>query len=117
MPEMNDGLMSMMGGGEPPEQSASSPISLPEKPRGQIASAKIGVQMAIKQLQQAYVEMGEGKEADTIMSCIEKLARAFGQDESESSKLIPAELVSLLQANGASPEQMAMQSAQSQGAK
>jgi hypothetical protein len=98
------------------QKPVGSPMSTPEEPKGDIASAKISVQMAIKLLQQAFVKFPDGSEdGKKVLECVESLTKAFGASEDKSDRLIPAEMVSLIQANGASPEQMAMQNAQMRG--
>ena len=116
MPD-NDLVNLMMGKDHGPNPSMGSPLSTPQEAKGDIASGKISVQMAIKLLQQSFSKFEhESPEADAVLKSIESLSKVFGSSESETNRLIPAEMVSLLQANGASPEQMAMQNAQTQGA-
>jgi hypothetical protein len=71
----------------------------PQKPAGQLAGAKVQVLSATKVLTRALADLEpKSSEYDAVLSAITKLSKAFGKEEGESEKLMPAELGILQQA-------------------
>ena len=88
----------------------ASPMSTPEPKRGEEEAARLNVMMALDMLQQAMsvFQMGS-EEAKTIEKVIAEITRRFGERESDSRRLMPSEIIqmiqSLPQAGGATPGQ------------
>ena len=100
-----------LSGAESPPMGA--PMLTTEDKRGDQASARIKVQMAMDLMQQALPAFGsESEEGKKILSVLGSMARVFGETEAKTKELIPAEIIqmiqSLPQAGGASPEMRAI---------
>jgi hypothetical protein len=98
----------------PPNEQASqtapmpSPMSTPEPKSGEMEQARLSVMMALDMLQDALKVFGsESKEGDTLAKIVGDLTTQFGERESETRQLMPAEVMQLIstlpQAGGASP--------------
>ena len=91
-------------------------MSTPEPKRGEEEAARLNVMMALDMLQQAMgvFQMGS-EEAKTIEKVIAEITRRFGERESDSRRLMPSEIIqmiqSLPQAGGATPGQREAMSA------
>ena len=110
MPEDDTTKPALSGAETPP---MASPMLTPEDKKGDQASAKINVQMAMDLMQQALPAFGsESEEGKRILQVLGSLARVFGETEAKTKELIPAEIIqmiqSLPQAGGASPEMRAI---------
>ena len=97
-----------------------APMLTPEDKRGDQASAKVNVQMAMDLMQQALPVFGsDSEEGKKILQVLGSLARVFGETEAKTKELIPAEIIqmiqSLPQAGGASPEVKAIAKAPIEG--
>jgi hypothetical protein len=100
-------LMKPPAGGAPMPQEGSpadgapgaAGMLTPQKPAGQLAGAKVQVLSATKVLTRALADLEpKSPEYDAVLAAITKLSKAFGKDEDESEKLMPAELGILQQA-------------------
>lgn len=133
----SDKLMEMMRGGrptppapveEPPKPALSgaetppmgAPMLTPEEKKGDQASAKVNVQMAMDLMQQALVAFGaESVEGKKILDVLSSLARVFGETANTSRELIPAEIMQMIQSlpqtGAASPALRSLAAAPVQG--
>lgn len=125
--QVMDLMRSQAAGGSPTETPPSAlaeaetppmgaPMSTPEPKEGEKASARINVQMAMDLLQQSLPALGaESEEGQAIMKVVRDLTKSFGERESKSKELVPAEIMQLMQtlpqAGGATPEQKVAASA------
>lgn len=87
-----------------------APMSTPQPKEGEKLAAKVNVQIAMDLLQQSLPAFGaDSKEGQEIMKVIKGLAKEFGETESKTRELIPAEIIQMMQtlpqAAGATPEQ------------
>ncbi len=99
----------------PSEQGMStapmaSPMSTPEPQKGVQEQARLNVMMALDMLQQAMTAFGpDSDEGKAIADIVTKITAKFGERESETRQLIPAEIMQLIQtlpqAGGATPGQ------------
>ena len=119
--EMMDMLKAEQPGADtmpPAEQGAmtapmSSPMTTPEPQEGNMEQARLNVMMALDMLQAALQEFGMGsEEADALQEAISEITEKFGQRESSTRELMPAEIMNLVQtlpqAGGATPEARAI---------
>lgn len=118
--EMMDMLKAEQSGAEmppvtpPSEQGAetppmSSPMTTPEPQAGNMEEARLNVMMALDMLQNALQVFGmESEEGEALSEAVEELVSKFGERESETRQLMPAEIMNLVstlpQAGGATPE-------------
>ena len=107
----DDATKPALSGAEAPPMGA--PMLTPEDKRGDLASAKVNVQMAMDLMQQSLPIFGsDSEEGKKILQTLGSLARVFGETEAKTKELIPAEIIqmiqSLPQAGGASPEMKAI---------
>jgi hypothetical protein len=103
------------GGAEqaPPGVAGASPMSTPQPAQGEIANAMVTVHLAMSLLTQVLPALGaQSEEGRTVLSVLSTLSKKFGEQQSKSSELVPAELRQLMenlpQAGGMSPTQKAM---------
>ena len=87
-----------------------APMSTPEPKEGEKMAAMVNVQIAMDLLQQSLPAFGsESKEGQDIMKVIKELTKQFGDRETKTKELIPAEIIQMMQtlpqAAGATPEQ------------
>ena len=122
--EMMDMLKAEQSGAEmppvtpPSEQGAetppmSSPMTTPEPQAGNMEEARLNVMMALDMLQNALQVFGmESEEGEALSEAVEELVSKFGERESETRQLMPAEIMNLVstlpQAGGATPEARAV---------
>ena len=102
----------------PSEQGAMtppmpSPMSTPEPQAGQQEQARLNVMMALDMLQNALQTFGMASpEGQTLQDVVSKITSKFGERESETRQLMPAEIMNLIQtlpqAGGATPEARAV---------
>lgn len=90
-------------GAAPPGDGATPPpaaagMMTPQLPKGKQEGAKVDVKMAVKVLVQtlASFEPG-GAEFKAVMASIKALEKVFGEEESQTQELMPAEIKQLLQ--------------------
>jgi hypothetical protein len=94
----------------------ASPLSTPEPKRGEEEAARLNIMMALDMMQQALAAFAMGsEESQTIEKVIAEITRRFGERESDSRRLMPSEIIqmiqSLPQAGGATPGQREAMSA------
>lgn len=122
--EMMDMLKAEQSGAEmppvlPPSEQGmetppmSSPMTTPEPQAGNMEQARLDVMMALDMLQKAMQVFGmESEEGESLSEAIEELVSKFGERESETRQLMPAEIMNLVsslpQAGGATPEARAV---------
>lgn len=122
--EMMDMLKAEQSGAEmppvlPPSEQGmetppmSSPMTTPEPQAGNMEQARLDVMMALDMLQKAMQVFGmESEEGESLSEAIEELVNKFGERESETRQLMPAEIMNLVsslpQAGGATPEARAV---------
>lgn len=122
--EMMDMLKAEQAGAEmppvlPPSEQGmetppmSSPMTTPEPQAGNMEQARLDVMMALDMLQKAMQVFGmESEEGESLSDAIEELVSKFGERESETRQLMPAEIMNLVsslpQAGGATPEARAV---------
>jgi hypothetical protein len=102
----------------PSEQGAmtapmSSPMTTPEPQEGNMEQARLNVMMALDMLQNALQEFGmESEEGMALQKVVGDITNQFGQRESSTRELMPAEIMNLIQtlpqAGGATPEARAI---------
>jgi hypothetical protein len=125
--EMMDMLKAEQSGAEmppvaPPSEQGmetppmSSPMTTPEPQAGNMEEARLNVMMALDMLQNALQTFGlQSEEGSTLSDAVEKLVSKFGERESQTRELMPAEIMNLVstlpQAGGATPEARAVAAA------
>jgi hypothetical protein len=125
--EMMDMLKAEQAGAEtapvaPPSEQGmetppmSSPMTTPEPQAGNMEEARLNVMMALDMLQNALQTFGmQSEEGESLSDAIEKLVSKFGERESQTRELMPAEIMNLVstlpQAGGATPEARAVAAA------
>ena len=102
----------------PSEQGAmtapmSSPMTTPEPQEGNMEQARLNVMMALDMLQAALQEFGmDSEEGMALQKVVGEIASKFGERESSTRELMPAEIMNLVQtlpqAGGATPEARAI---------
>ena len=102
----------------PAEQGAltapmSSPMTTPEPQEGNMEQARLNVMMALDMLQNALTEFGmDSEEGMALQKVVGDITREFGERESSTRELMPAEIMNLVQtlpqAGGATPEARAI---------
>lgn len=106
----------------PPNEQASltapmpSPMSTPEPQEGNMEQARLNVMMGLDLLQEALKTFGmESEEGKTLSKVVSDITTKFGERESETRQLMPAEIMQLIstlpQAGGASPAARAVSQA------
>lgn len=98
----------------PAEQGAmtapmASPMTTPEPQEGNMEEARLNIMMALDLLQNASQSFPpETPEGAALQKVVGDITREFGQRESSTRELMPAEIMNLVQtlpqAGGASPE-------------
>jgi hypothetical protein len=125
--EMMDMLKAEQGSAEmapvaPPSEQGmetppmSSPMTTPEPQAGNMEEARLNVMMALDMLQKALQTFGmQSEEGESLSDAIEELISKFGERESQTRELMPAEIMNLVstlpQAGGATPEARAVAAA------
>jgi hypothetical protein len=99
----------------PSEQGATtapmaSPMSTPEPQSGDQEQARLNIMMALDMLQQALgIFTEDTEEGKTLATVVADLTRRFGERESETRQLVPAEIMNMIenlpQAGGSTPSQ------------
>jgi hypothetical protein len=103
----------------PPNEQASqtapmpSPMSTPEPQAGNNEQARLNVMMALDMLQNALQTFGmQSEEGMALQDVVSKITAKFGERESDTRQLMPAEIMNLVQtlpqAGGATPEARAV---------
>lgn len=102
----------------PAEQGAmtapmASPMTTPEPQEGNMEQARLNVMMALDMLQNALMEFGmDTEEGMALQKVVGDITREFGERESSTRELMPAEIMNLVQtlpqAGGATPEARAI---------
>jgi len=102
----------------PSEQGADtapmpSPMSTPEPQAGNMEQARLNVMMALDMLQAALQTFGmQSEEGMALQDVVSKITSKFGERESDTRQLMPAEIMNLIQtlpqAGGATPEARAV---------
>lgn len=106
----------------PPNEQASqtapmpSPMSTPEPQAGNMEQARLNVMMALDMLQNALQTFGmQSEEGMALQDVVGKITSKFGSREADTRKLMPAEIMNLIQtlpqAGGATPEARAVAAA------
>jgi hypothetical protein len=88
----------------------ASPMSTPEEKKGEQEKARLNIMMALDMLQQSMGAFDPNTpEGKTIEKVVAEITRRFGERESETRQLIPAEILQMIQtlpqAGGATPGQ------------
>ena len=110
----------------PPNEQASqtapmpSPMTTPEPQSGNMEQARLNVMMALDMLQNALQTFGlESEEGMALQDVVGKITSKFGERESDTRQLMPAEIMNLIQtlpqAGGATPEARAVAAAPAPG--
>lgn len=102
----------------PSEQGADtapmpSPMTTPEPQAGNMEQARLNVMMALDMLQNALMTFGmQSEEGMALQDVVSKITTKFGERESDTRQLMPAEIMNLIQtlpqAGGATPEARAV---------
>lgn len=102
----------------PSEQGADtapmpSPMTTPEPQAGNMEQARLNVMMALDMLQNALMTFGmQSEEGESLQEAISEITGKFGERESDTRQLMPAEIMNLIQtlpqAGGATPEARAV---------
>ena len=110
----------------PSEQGAAtppmaSPMSTPEEKKGEQEKARLNIMMALDMLQSAIGAFApDSEENSTIQKVVADITRRFGERESDTRQLIPAEILQMIQtlpqAGGATPGQRTAAMAPVEGA-
>jgi hypothetical protein len=126
MMKMDQGEDSMAPTLPPSEQGAAtppmaSPMSTPEEKKGEQEKARLNVMMALDMLQAAIGAFApDSPETETIQKVVTDITRRFGERESDTRQLIPAEILQMIQtlpqAGGATPGQRTAAMAPVEGA-
>ncbi len=105
----------------PAEQDAmtapmASPMSTPEPQNGNQEQARLNIMMALDMLQQALGVFGmESPEGKALERVVTEITNQFGERESKTRELMPAEIINLIQtlpqAGGATPGQRSVMQA------
>jgi hypothetical protein len=105
----------------PAEQDAmtapmASPMSTPEPQNGNQEQARLNIMMALDMLQQALGVFGmESPEGKALERVVTDITKQFGERESKTRELMPAEIINLIQtlpqAGGATPGQRSVMQA------
>lgn len=122
--DMMDMISAEQGSGNemmtpPPSEQGSmtapmpSPMTTPEPQQGNMEQARLNVMMALDMLQNALQTFGmESEEGEALSDAVEELVSKFGERESDTRQLMPAEIMNLVstlpQAGGATPEARAV---------
>ena len=98
----------------------ASPMSTPEPKAGEQEKARLNIMLALDMLQQSMGMFPEkSKEAKTLEDVVRSITMSFGERESDTRQLIPAEILQMIQtlpqAGGASPAQREMAMAPAAG--
>ena len=93
-----------------------SPMTTPEPKSGEMEQARLNVMMALDMLQNALMAFGmQSEEGMALQEAVKKITGKFGERESETRQLMPAEIMNLIQtlpqAGGATPEARAVAAA------
>ena len=93
-----------------------SPMTTPEPKSGEMEQARLNVMMALDMLQSALQAFGmQSPEGMALQDAVKKITGKFGERESETRQLMPAEIMNLIQtlpqAGGATPEARAVAAA------
>lgn len=76
-------------------------MSTPQPNEGLKQAARVQIQIARRQMEQALPALGsDTDEGRAVLSCLSKLAGAFGKTEDKDRELIPAEIASLVSGAG-----------------
>jgi hypothetical protein len=111
----------------PPSEQGSdtppmaSPMSTPEVKKGEQEKARLNVMMALDMLQSAIGAFPpDTDEGATIQKVVADITRRFGERESDTRQLMPAEILQMIQtlpqAGGATPGQRTAAMAPVEGA-
>lgn len=110
----------------PAEQDAltspmASPMTTPEPAKGEEEKARLNIMMALDMLQSAMgVFAPDSKESKTVEKLVADITRTFGERESDTRRLIPTEILQMIQtlpqAGGATPGQRTAAMAPVEGA-
>jgi hypothetical protein len=126
MLKMDQGMAAEAPTLPPSEQGAdtppmASPMSTPEVKKGEQEKARLNVMMALDMLQSAIGAFPpDTDEGATIQKVVADITRRFGERESDTRQLIPAEILQMIQtlpqAGGATPGQRTAAMAPVEGA-
>ena len=118
MLKKDQGMVEDMPTPPPSEQGADtppmpSPMSTPEPQAGNMEQARLNVMMALDMLQAALQTFGmQSEEGMALQDVVGKITSKFGERESDTRQLMPAEIMNLIQtlpqAGGATPEARAV---------
>lgn len=103
MMKMDQGAQAMAPTLPPSEQGAdtppmASPMSTPEAKKGEQEKARLNVMMAMDMLQSAIGAFDpDSPENLTIEKVVADITRRFGERESDTRQLIPAEILQMIQ--------------------
>ena len=98
------------GGNMPPP---GGPMSTPQPKEGVTQAAMVNISMSMQLLEQALPAFGsQSEEGKAILNSLKSLSNKFGKERQNADKLIPAELMQLVQQipgmGGGSPAAKAM---------
>jgi len=84
--------------GGAPSPPAAAGIMTPQPPNGKREGAKVDIKMAVKVLVQTLASFDPGSpEFKAVMGSIKSLEKVFGEEDSQTQELMPAEIKQLLQ--------------------
>jgi hypothetical protein len=65
----------------------------PQQPKGQQASGKAKVMIAIHILKTSMVDLGLGEDFQAVLDAVKTLTKKFGKTEEDSKQIMPAEIM------------------------
>src|ERR1700691_5367880 len=72
---------------------SASPMMTPQQPKGQQASGKAKVMIAIHILKTSMVHLGLGEDFQAVLDAVKTLTKKFGKTEEDSKQIMPAEIM------------------------
>ncbi len=98
--------LSAPGGNQPP---AGGPMTTPQPKEGLKQAALVNISMVLQLLEQTLPNLGSAtEEGKSVLNALKTLTNTFGKSRSEGEKMIPAELMQLMQGMKGGPAQQAM---------
>jgi hypothetical protein len=65
----------------------------PQKPKGNEASGKAKIMIAIHIMKTAMVDLGLGEDFTAVLDAVKILTKKFGKTEEDSKQIMPAEIM------------------------
>lgn len=105
-PPMSPEMMNAPGGNQPP---SGGPMSTPQPKEGLQQAAMVKISMTLQMLEQALPAFGSASEqGKAILNALKTLTNTFGKSRAEGDKMIPAELMELVQGMKGGPAAQTM---------